>query len=132
MSAETTLAAHLGTSVAALTVGTNLFAGPMRDNAVIPNDAVFVLESGGPAAEKLLDDSGGSNKRITLRVFIRTTGDSYAAGKTLADSVFDAGHNASLSGYAYCLAESSSPYYFGQDDKGRHQWSVIFNVLQRT
>ena len=75
------LAGHLNTTLAALTLGTNLFIG---FEPTTPTNAVTVYDTGG---SPVYQDLSGNNfsSRYTIQVRVRNA--SYTAGYALAESV---------------------------------------------
>ena len=64
------IATGVASSVGSLTLGTNCFAGPVRDaGSGIPNTAVFVVGTGGFPVEVFLDGgSKGGLKKPTVQI----------------------------------------------------------------
>lgn len=122
------LATHIGTNVAALTLGTNLFMGPLRaKNVAIPDQVVFVLNTGGPQPSEFIE--GGGTPELyehSLQVRVRSApgASSFEDGQALARTVRDAIHRASISGYIDVWVRSSSPDYIEVDDEDRHEWVI--------
>jgi len=126
--ADTLLAAHLSANIAGLTLGTNVFDGPVRaeDEAsgLMPGEAVYVTLDGGMAP---LDTKGAEViRQAAVAVRVRSKTDDYAGGRTLAEACWKAAHHAALTGYMDVGCVTSAPAYLGQLADARHEWS--FNV----
>ena len=124
----TQIATNLGGSY---TLGTNVFAGPVRPSgATVPKRAVFVLTSGGepsvPYRETAVPYTEKKAPRVQAR--IRCDAEDFAVGEALAVSVRDAANFLPPSGYIECRAVESSPNYLGRDPEALHEWSVNFRV----
>lgn len=107
-------------------LGTNLFTGPVRpaQNA-IPHQAIFCLDTGGPAPLPYLGGSSAPNySRPHVQVRVRSVPGDFAGGLDLARNVAAALNKASLTGYAACLLQQSTPNYLGMDAADHHEWSV--------
>lgn len=100
-----------------LVVGVNLFRGPMRPAvAGVPTKAVFVAETGGPPPVPYIDAAAnGDTWTFEIQVMVRGDRESFAAARTLARSIRDALHRASISGYLSCVALQSGPTSVGFD-----------------
>lgn len=99
--------------LSAYTLGTNLFAGPMRPvSSVIPHRAIFVLTYGG--ASPLDKFSGVSIQRHSVQVMIRGNVDAFSTAQADAKACRDALHLATIAGYLRCAA--LQPAYIGLDD----------------
>ena len=108
-----TLDAVATSPLSAYTLGTNLFAGPVRPvSTVIPHRAIFVLTYGGPAP---LDKfSGVSIQRHSVQVMLRGNADAFSVAQADAKACRDALHLATIAGYMRCAA--IQPAYLGLDD----------------
>ena len=108
-----TLDAVATSPLSAYTLGTNLFAGPVRPvSTVIPHRAIFVLTYGGPAP---LDKfSGVSIQRHSVQVMLRGNADAFSVAQADAKACRDALHLATIAGYMRCAA--IQPSYLGLDD----------------
>ena len=127
---EQDLANYLGANVAALTLGTNLFWGPIRaEDDSVPDKAVFILTTTSSPPEAFIGETE-SWWRHGMQAFVRSSRDDFSGGLTLARAVLAASHYAVLSGsYFDCLARDSSPIYIGADSDRRHQWSVAVEAI---
>lgn len=121
---------HLNTNVAALTKGTNLFYGPVRgqdtpDASYIPDEAVFVLSSGGPEPNAFLGSINTCEEIFSsLTIRVRSAPDDFDGGQTLARSVRDALHHQTITGYVNVTVREADPAYLGVIDKKLHEWSI--------
>lgn len=116
--------ARLAAQVASLTVGTNLFAGPMRaPGAGVPATAVFCRPQAGLVNRPYLG-TGTDWKVHQVGVLVRAEQDRFEVGIALAREVHAALHRAELPGYTYCLVDQPAPEYLGADETGCHLWVV--------
>jgi hypothetical protein len=108
-----TIDAVSSSPLSAYTLGTNLFAGPMRAvSSKIPHRAIFVLTYGGPSP---LDKfSGTSIQRHAVQVMVRGAPDAFSVAQADAAACREALHLATISGYLRCAA--IQPAYLGLDD----------------
>ena len=120
------LATHIGTNVGALTLGTNILAGPVRAVGTgVPDLCVFATATGGSAPEPFIYGGSGNEQRYhQLLVRIRSAPRAFEAGQTLARSVRDAVHHTTVAGYIDVEVRETDPVYLGVDDKGHHDWTV--------
>lgn len=127
MSAAEDIATYIGTSVGALTLGTNLFIGRMPEQ---PDSAVRVAETFGFRPEAHMGTGASPIGRPRIHVLVRDY--SWATGRATIQTVFDlldAVSNATLSGTRYLrLAASQDPFGIGPDDSDREQFIVNFDV----
>lgn len=116
-----------------LTAGTNLFHGKMRaaDVAGFPDKAVSVLTLGGPAPQDYCQ--GGTHTpqmyQPTVQIMIRSNVRDFSGGETLARTVYGAIHDASITGYHGCRAQTGSPIYVGETNEGHHLWSLAITLM---
>jgi hypothetical protein len=120
------VASVIDTALASLTLGTNLFQGPVRPpSSSVPHKAVFCLATGGPAPLMHTQGNNGPDvKRASVQVRIRGDVNSFAAGQTLARSVWTALQRATFAGYMSIACRESEPVYLGVDNTEHHEWSV--------
>jgi hypothetical protein len=117
-------------SQTSLTVNVDLFASPERaDTRVaaggVPAQAVFCLESGGDPPAAYVDGGSGLNLRVhAVQIIVRSNPRDYAGGKSLANSVRNAVHEAPIAGYLDVRVREAQPNYLGEDEKGCHRWSI--------
>lgn len=122
------VATHLASAGLSLTVGTNLFMGPVRAAGDgIPQAAVFVHGQGGDAPEPY-QGASGSTWEVEVEVTIRSEPKDFTGGRTRARAILQAIHLASLSGYYSVRSEDAEPDYLEQDDAGCHEWAVAFTL----
>lgn len=122
------VASTLDTALATLTAGTNLFyCPPIGPDAVglgIPVKCVFVWSSGGAPPEPFVSGGTGTERRYSaVSIRVRSARDDYAGGLTLARSVRDAIHRASISGYITVSVRESDPIWLGATETC-HEWSI--------
>lgn len=123
------LATAIGTNVSAVTLGTDVFDGPVRPpEDEYATEACFCIESGGRAAEP---DNGKTTRAVFAEVQVRTRGnkDEYASGKTFTDSIFSYTEHATISGYINVRNLTAAPIYIGTDAGGRHEWSYTVEMF---
>ena len=112
-------------------LGTSIFIGPERPSSavapIIPEVAVFVLSTGGPAPVPYCG-TGTSFYRAKVQVCVRDALQSFSNGQTMARAVLAALHGATITGYTYCLAGSSEPDYLGLNDSGQPRWGLTFEL----
>jgi hypothetical protein len=122
---DKTIATHLGTTIASLTLATNLFNGP-----VVPgNDlAVFCTLNGGPAPFMHLAQS--YEKYSNVRVIVRSAPRGYGAALDLAQEVWTAlqGQRQLDADWVDLLMVESEPQYLGMDDDDHHLWQMTAQV----
>lgn len=131
-----TLDADIATVLAAggigLTSGTNLFTGPERPiGDGIPDEAVFVLASGGYPPEPFIDGSGQDYCISTVQIIVRSAIRSHDSGQTLARDVRDCVHKATIAGYVDLRVREAEPNYLGQDEQELHTWSLNMELQHR-
>lgn len=120
------VATHIAGLVLGLTVGTNLFMGPVRaQSESVPAAAVFVHSEGGDAPEPYLG-TGTSDWQPEVTVTVRGAPEAFQTGQTLARSILKALHLADVPGYYLCEAQQSEPDYVGRDDAGCPEWEMDF------
>jgi hypothetical protein len=96
---DITLATYIGANVGALTLGTDLFHGPVTPpDSYVPVKAVFVLSDGGPAPTAFIGETEAWRQH-SLSIFVRSDKDDFASGRDLARTVLAAVHYAPLTGY---------------------------------
>jgi len=117
---DITLAQYIATNVAALTYGTNIFAGPVRaPDGYVPVKAAFVQVVGGLRPDGFLGETV-SWKDIDLSVFVRSDKDDFGGGRDLARSIWPVVQYASLSGYFDVRARDPDALYLSEDTEQRH------------
>jgi hypothetical protein len=119
------LAAAIGT----LTKGTNLFTGKVRaPGANIPDEAVFVLATGGPPTQ----DYGGQTAAEThfsgVQIRTRSNPNEFEAGQALARLVHRTLHHTPPTGYLEATSASTEPLAIAEDESAHHHWSSNFQL----
>lgn len=113
------------------TVGTDIFRGGMRTpSANIPQASIFVLPTGGVGPEPLVNAGATDYTRPTVQVLIRGNVGSYITTQTTAQSVLDALHKSTISGYFQVLARTPQPLYLGLDDTEHPMFSVNVQLFK--
>ena len=128
---DAAVATHLAAAGLGLTVGTNLFRGPVRPvSAGVPAKAVFVLVTGGPGPVPYLDAAvHGDTWQFDVQVRIRGDRESFATTRTLARAIRNALHRADISGYLSALSIESEPTYMGFDGSERPEFSTNVRLI---
>lgn len=122
------VAAHLAAAGLDLTLGTNLFMGPVRaQSADVPAAAVFVHAQGGEGPEPYLG-AGASTWEVEVEVTVRAEAQDFNGGRTRARAIIQAVHLATVAGYYSVRSEDAEPDYLEADDAGCHEWAVAFTV----
>lgn len=122
------IATYLGGDLAALSLGVNLFYGPVRgadDN--YPSKAVFCILDGGPPPLPIWGTDVVRRSRVALRV--RGDRMKYDEGLDLAVSVRASVHYAAIVGYLDTRAEQAEPIFIGNDEDGHPEW--VINILMQ-
>ena len=129
-SPETELMEVINTAVGSLTKATNLFDSPpiAAKKANIPEQCVFVFETGGAAPLPYLNNNADANMRD---VQIRTRSPDFGPGVTLAREARDAAHRSAPTGFFGVLARESAPVYLGKDDQDLHEWSNNITLFSK-
>ena len=108
-------------------VGTDIFIGPVRPvSTVIPQNAVFVLGTGGPAGART--HGNGETRYPTIQVRIRDT--DLIAGGVKAENVYTALEGAKVPGYSDCVGLQSAPIFMQQDQNKLYHWSLNFELMR--
>ena len=120
----TDLAAEIGTQVAGLTLGTNLFHSSVRaPNSDIPVNSVFVWGSGGKAPLRTMSQPDEIRSAV---VHVRVRDRSYGTGSTLAHTIMNTLRGLSVSTYLDLLAAISEPRSMGQDSESNHYFGMEY------
>lgn len=124
------LASILAAGGLGLSIGTNLFLGPdiEDDDAVVPDVACFVLQTGGDAPVSYVGGGRKTYRANTCQVRIRSARESFQSGHVLALGALDALHLANAAPYVLIEVEEGSPSYVGTDGSDRHWWSFTVNA----
>jgi hypothetical protein len=113
------------------TVGTNIFRGGLRvPSSLIPHAALFVLPQGGGGPEPLVDGGARDYTRPTVQVLIRGNVGTFLTTQTTAESVLNALHKSTISGYFQVLARTPQPLYLGLDDTEHPMFSVNVELFK--
>lgn len=128
------IAQKIDTDVAGLTLGDNLFAGPIRgadDVGGVAHKAVFVTASGGLFSEPLHDDNRRTLRRPGVQIRIRSDqgAGAFQTGQQLARDVYDTVDQDPPAGICDVRALDSAPSYLGEDEDGHHEWSINLSLL---
>lgn len=107
-----------------LTKGTNLYAGRMLSTDTTPGQAVFLLNTGGPAPQPYLSPSRTSYYQAAVQVLVRGPVGGVEAGQLLARGVLELLHQATVAGYVQVLARDSAPQLLEVDSSRRGVWAV--------
>lgn len=125
---EIDIAARLASASLGLTLATNLFYGPLRDEGGAPDASATVLLTGSYPYEP---DLGGKDapdlKPLSVQINLRSAANDYAGGSTQAQAIIEAVHKQETGAANISWLIQSAPTYLGPDTKGRHRWSI--NVL---
>ena len=132
MSVELDVANKIDAEVTGLTIGTNLFTGPVRRKSNTPNvpgsvpsEAVFCIATGGFPSIPFIDGGQkGREDRPTVQITVRSDRKDYDGGLALAEAVFAAIDMNPPAGYFDSRAVTSGPGYIFEDDQEHHMWSI--------
>lgn len=127
------VAQHLSAQVPAVTFhlttpGGNCFIGDLPDQ---PDEAVAIFSTGGPEAS-----TKDGYAQPAIQVMVRGTGDP-RTGDTLAQAIYDELHGlryVTLPGgthVVYCAGIQPEPVSLGEDENGRHRYSLNFRFELR-
>lgn len=113
----------LGTQIGALTKGTNLFGGRMRDGEGIPASCVFVASVGGPAPQRRMGQTLEIRQSM-VNVVVRN--EVWLTGYNLAYSVINAfnGNTSVPVGFLDGEILNSAPMDNGLDAKNRYMFTI--------
>lgn len=125
---ELTVAQWLAGAGLGLTLGTNLFAGPILDGPAIPDLAVFVRLTGGAAPEPYV--AGRELVRLLpeLQVITRSAREDQSGARALAGQAFGALLLSPLPGCDVVLSREAAPIYGGPDAEQRPQYFFRLTV----
>ena len=122
----TDVATELAGAGIGLTLGTNLFMGPMRDaSASVPKNAVFVKGLPGGLPQRTMGESDEIRSPL-VSVNVRWT--TFDAGDTKIRQVQEALQAATISGYIDVVAQQSEPLVLPPDNEGLHMFMMIFSL----
>ena len=95
-----------------------------------PDQVILITETGGMAPELLHDGNYDINPSMQVRV--RAKPKDYATGIGKAEAILTLLHgkaNVTIGSTSYKLIRAqSSPLYLGNDERGRHEWTVNFLI----
>ena len=122
----TDVATHLAGASISLTLGTNLFTGPVRDvSASVPKNAVFVKGLPGGLPQRTMGEEDEiRSPLVTVNVRWTTFGD----GDTKIRQIQEALQAATISGYIDVAAQQSEPLVLPPDNEGLHMFMMIFSL----
>jgi len=118
---ESDVLAAISGNVGSWVENTNLFRGPVRaamPDSIIPVNAVFVLNTGGP--EPINFARGGSTPQEyehNIQIVVRGEPDKYGSTRTQAVAIYSYLHDNDPSGYIYLRATMPAPVYVGTDER---------------
>ncbi len=122
----TDVATELAGAGIGLTLGTNLFMGPMRDaSASVPKNAVFVKGLPGGLPQRTMGESDEIRSPL-VSVNVRWT--TFNAGDTKIRQVQEALQAATISGYIDVVAQQSEPLVLPPDNEGLHMFMMVFSL----
>lgn len=122
----TDVAVELAAASIGLTLGTNLFTGPLRDvSAGVPKNAVFIKGLSGGLPQRTM---GEVNEIREPLVSVTVRNSSFNDGDTKVRQIQEALQAVTISGYLDVEARQSEPLYLEPDDQNLHRWIVIFSL----
>ena len=122
----TDVAVELAAAGIGLTLGTNLFTGPLRDvSAGVPKNAVFIKGLSGGLPQRTM---GEVNEIREPLVSVTVRNSSFNNGDTKVRQIQEALQAVTISGYLDVAARQSEPLYLEPDDQNLHRWIVIFSL----
>lgn len=122
----TDVAVELAAASIGLTLGTNLFTGPLRDvSAGVPKNAVFIKGLSGGLPQRTM---GEVNEIREPLVSVTVRNSSFNDGDTKVRQIQEALQAVTISGYLDVAARQSEPLYLEPDDQNLHRWIVIFSL----
>jgi len=118
------LATEIGSQIAGLTLGTDLFHSTMRaPDGIIPINCVFVWGSGGLPPQRTHGDPD-EIRRAIVNVQVRDR--KFNAGDTLIRSILDALRGDDIATYLEIKVGDSEPLNLGQDGDGNHIMALSY------
>lgn len=122
----TDVATFLAAAGLSLTLGTNIFTGPIRGASTsVPKNAVFIKGLPGGLPQRTMGQVDEIRSPI---VSIQTRWDNFGDGDTKVRAIQEALQSPSISGYIDVVAQQSEPFVLPQDNEGLHQWSMIYTL----
>ncbi len=123
----TDVATHIAAGGLSLTLGTNLFAGPVREPGdQIPRDCVFVIPTPGGAPPSRVMGQSYEIRSVILHTRVRWS--RFEEGATKARGITDLLQGASISGYLDVSASIPEPAPEPRDTEGLYYWG-LFHTL---
>jgi len=120
------VATELNGAGISLTLGTNLFTGPLREvSSFTPKNSVFVKGLPGGIPERTM---GQSDEIRSPLVSVQVRNTSFNGGDTKVRDIQETLAGVTISGYLDVEAQQSEPLYIGQDNEGLHMWSMIYSL----
>ena len=125
------VANYLSSAGIGLTLGANLFEGPIRPvSNSVPAQSVFVsAPTGGFAPERTLGRTTELRRPV---VQVRVRSPAWEDGQSLAQAVFETLENADIPGYLDVVMAQSQPMFIGEDENGNYHWSMDVELLYQT
>jgi len=128
MEPEIDIATHIGTQLAAWTLGTNLFhAGvrPADEAQLVPAKACFIYPTGGVEPRDFCGEDR-AERRSRLQIWVRGDRGDFTETLALARAIRDTVHrsDATLTDYIQIRAMQSEPIPLGLDDQGLPEYSI--------
>ncbi len=109
-----------------LTLGTNLFTGPLREvSASVPRDAIFIKGLPGGLPERTM---GQVDEIRSPLVSVQVRNTSFNGGDTKVRDIQETLTGVVIAGYLDIATQQSEPLYIGQDNEGLHLWSMIYSL----
>ena len=107
----------------------SIFTGAvLPPSQYIPTKAIFVSETGGPAAQRVFG-LAHEHRRANVQVRIRST--DYTTGQQVAQQAYDALESADLSGYLD-VACIGLPIFTALDENGMYHFSLNAQLFYTT
>ena len=121
------IAAFLNTNVAALTIGTNLFHGPLKPHSSdMPIDSTYCRAGAGPEPFRTMGEV--TEHRMAV-VHIHSRYGDWDAGDTVVRAIADTLRGATIAGYKWVAALQSEPPMAISDEQGYHHWDQSFKMV---
>jgi len=98
----------------------DIYAGPLHER--MADACIFMVETGGPAAQDTFGPGGPAIQTPTIQVRVRH--DDKAAGKSDADDVWALMHDMDEPDYSPPTMRNSGPQFIGVDGDGRYEWAI--------
>jgi hypothetical protein len=117
---------YLDAQVGSLTDGTNLFRGKMRGKgANMPSSVVFCLATGGdPPMTYIQGTTKVSLRNSMVQVLVRSPQNEFGTGQTLARTIRDTLHAASISGYIGVRVNEAEPNQLYEETSKHFIWTL--------